>query len=177
MQHLDYRGIDVTKAALFVLLAVFLVVTLVMTVLIPEVRKLKVAHMAVERSEVIRSQARAEFEMQKSLLKEAQTEHRDLLAILGEPFEPDQFHQQAAKHFSLLEIKNQKAGDEGAFRRTRLDLQAHMSEPASFYDFVLFLRENDRVLELDFPITVQVDDQRRLIWDFAVNDYRRQADR
>ena len=173
MRHIDYRGVDVTKAALFVLLAVFLMITLIAAVLVPDVRKLKVAHMAVERSAILLSQARAEHQMQESLLDEARAKNRQLLEVLAAPLEPDQFHRQATTHFTLLEIQERRDDQRGDFGMQTLTLKAQMTEPGSFYDFVRFVQRSDRVLELEFPIRIEADAQRHLTWRFGLNDYYR----
>lgn len=166
------RHVDATKAALFVMLALALVTVLIFTVFIPDIRKLKIAHMAQERAYIALEQTRAEHKMQLAKLEETRTEHQRALQMLGTPFAQDRFHQDAVRHFAHFEIQPAKTQLQGRFEVSEYNITAELREPSDFYEFVTFLGNYQSAVELEFPILIKADDRFLLNWAFSIRAYK-----
>lgn len=172
MKNAEHHPIDATKAALFVMLALVLVTMMIITVFVPDIKKLKIAHMAQERSYIALQQARADHKMQLANLQALREENGRALEMLEAGFDSNRFHRDAVRHFSRFEMSAVKNTVDDRFEISEYNVTAELREPSDFYEFVTFLNGYQNAVELDFPIHISADERFLLDWHFGLRVYK-----
>ena len=176
MKSNTYHTIDATKAALFIMLSLALVTVMIMWFFIPDIKNLKIAHMAQEHAEIAMRQSMAELKMQQAKLQNVQEEHSRALQMLQAPFEADRFHNDAVSHFAHFEISPVQSRTQDRFLIDEYNITAELREPGDFYGFINFLNSYQNAVEVAFPIHIHADERFLLNWRFGLQVYRIQPD-
>ncbi|MDR2151679.1 MAG: hypothetical protein LBO72_02555 [Helicobacteraceae bacterium] len=175
------RNIDVTKATLFTLFIFFVAFALIYFSFIPDVRRLKLVTMATDRSDMALRQTKTELKLRESNLADMKLEHNDRLRALESDFSIENFHKDASRFFSKIDLQSFRIDPIASLQLPRVNIDeynvsAELNEPADFYDFVEFINSYKNAIELTLPITIKTDSGDRLLWNFGLKIYRSNTD-
>ena len=171
------RKIDITKATLFILFAFIFTITVVYFAFVPDIKRLKIASMTIQRANITLEQAKAEHQIQLRRLDETKATFSDSLALLSTPFSIEGFHSDTKRYFADFELTDINFSNTIASRIDRLDISTYtvsvvLKSPNDFYGFAEYLNSYRNVVELALPISIKINEEYGLKWDFGLKVFR-----
>lgn len=162
------RKIDPIKASLFVVAIAIIVTLAIFLVFIPDIKKLKIAHMNRDKTAITMEQAHLENSTKKQALEKIKNENIKALAALQNRFFTDKFHSEIANYFSQIDMVEKDSVKTEGINTRIYTVKAELKDPARFYEFIDALNSSKNAVGVDFPIYIQADDKYNLTLKFEI---------
>ncbi|GHV03860.1 hypothetical protein AGMMS50229_03950 [Campylobacterota bacterium] len=177
MSSTKINKIDSVKATLFILLAIMVLVLLLFTLYMPEIRRLKLAVSYNERSLILLQQEMIELQTKKANVSELREANRNALTLLGKQFDPDHAISELKRFFPTIDLATIKITPVENrpilnFIISEYDVSCELKSPDEFYSVLEFFNSYSSVASVSFPISINNNDRNSLNWRFRLNVFR-----
>jgi len=164
--------IDLTKTLLFILLALFLTLTMASSVIIPDIQQLKVSKIHSVRS---LNQLKATQDYHDKVSDEnrkLQEKNRKVIEALQVSMKPDRvtrFGMEKLGGFAI--VSDSLVPYDQNFVRHEMNISSRFDSPVALYDFIDALGSYENLTEVSFPISIHAKEDYSLDVIFGMHVY------
>jgi hypothetical protein len=170
----ETEEIDVTKTLIFLLVSLFITLLITAFMIIPDIKVLKIKKIEAERAvRAYKENSHYKQSLQTNLQTLKKT-NANTLSMLNDGPSKLPFDKLSSKLMGDLHILHQEVRleeNQTTFKVTDYNATTLISEPRNFYKFIDTLKEADNMIEIGFPISMEVKDDYQLDISFKMTRY------
>jgi len=156
MKKIVYAGINVIKAAYFIIIIVLLSLFIIAGFLIPNTKAYLVGNQYLKKSEANYQTVNEKYTHTKEELDHITVQNQNLIAALERHFEPNSFLSRYRSIFKDVRIENtNEKYKEGEFSIQEYKMYISVDQPKAFYFFLDSLKKDPNLIKVKDDIILQ----------------------
>lgn len=172
MKKIEFEGIDVTKALLFVILALFTAIVMTALVVVPGVREYKIQKIQTDRAFDQLRYAKNSYTRTVAEYNELLETNRPVVDSLLTRYDRERFVRHAGADLKKLKVADSPAVPwRDHFNLRELNVSTRLEKLEDFYDFSKHLNGYEGLAEMDFPVEIKANPDYSLDLAFKIRVY------
>jgi hypothetical protein len=156
MKKIVYAGVNVIKAAYFVIIIVLLSLFIVVGFLVPNTKEYLVGNQYLKKSEANYKNVSEKYIHTKEELEHITVQNQNLISALERHFEPNSFLNRYRTIFKDARIENtNEKYKEGEFSIQEYKMNISIDQPKAFYFFLDSLKKDPNLIKVKDDIIFQ----------------------
>jgi len=156
MKKIVYGGVNIIKAAYFLIIISLISLFIVVGFLIPNTKAYLLGKQYLKKSETSYKNVSEKYLHSKEELDHINIENQNLLASLGREFQPNSFVNRYKDIFKDIKIEDTKERyKEGEFSISEYKLSIKVAEPKAFYYFIDAIKKDPNLIRVKEDVIFQ----------------------
>jgi hypothetical protein len=170
----EVEEIDVTKTLIFLLVSLFVTLVITAAMIIPDIKALKIKKIESERAIRQHKEIRLYHQKLNENYADLQKRNSQTLNALENSINKSELIESGHNimgDFKVDSLMVNKEHNQTIFEITDINASAIVHEPRNFYKFVDYLAAGHNLIEVGFPILIEVQEDYKLSIGFNMTSY------